>query len=878
MKKINILRLSSLIIGLGISTTTFYTLTSCQKEVKATSISFKDGDSLTLKVGDTHKFEVEVEPADTTSKVAFSFIDDGVTDPATIGAISEQGEFTASGVGTLTLKATIDGLEDTIVINVAPVEVESITINEGENLEVEVGDTFKLTATVLPENATNKEVTWGIKKIEGYDDRYVTIDLEGNVTAESDGFVIITATCGTLTDEIKIHIMPTLTVAEQGDFAVTFDDETKEATLSTYKGTSTAVITPTEVVNPTNNETYKVTKIGSNCFKNSQTLERIKISEGVTAIGNTAFYSCTSLYTLHYPSTLKDIGYNCFYNCKSLEDGSLPEGIEYIGMNLYNSCTSLVKVTLPDSIKGCIDTKGKIDGKIMSLFVKCSALETVKLPKNIKVIERLFSGCTNLKSFVLPETLERIQGACFQSLPYLTEFKVPDTVTYIGNMAISSNPNLTKINLPKSLKAYSDNGTRTKDDDEGLDPNAIKGNNALKEIVISEENEAFSTTDGILYNKDKSKVLCYPPMKEDKTYTAPSSVTAIEDGAFSGTHLESVDIHAVTSVGEGVFEGCKELTTVNWPTTILDIPASTFRNCEKFTGFTFYDGITSIGDYAFNNTGITEAVLPDSITELGNYSVSANDQLKTLKLPDGLTSIGSYMINNNSAVTSLTLPSKLTSLASRSLSGFNSLKEITLPEGLKTIDYGCFINDESLETINIPSSVTSFKVNSSSSKEGDFTFYGCKRLASITVSSENTKYKAVDGVLFEIAAKDPTYSYLAAYPTNKTDSIYNVPEKTLTIYSQAFLGNAYLNKVSFNEELYTISSRAFKDTTALKEVLFNKFVTNPVLNRTYLSVSRDSFIGSTVRKINYTGTYDDYNGGLLIKVSDATLKLIFQKY
>ncbi len=878
MKKINILRLSSLILGLGISTTTFYTLTSCQKEVKATSISFKDGDSLTLKVGDTHKFEVEVEPADTTSKVAFSFVDDGVTDPATIGAISEQGEFTASGVGTLTLKATVDGLEDTIVVNVAPIEVESITINEGENLEVEVGDTFKLTATVLPENATDKEVTWGIKKIEGYDDRYVTIDLEGNVTAESDGFVFITATCGTLSDEIKIHVMPTLTVAEQGDFAVTFDDATKEATLSTYKGTSTAVITPTEVVNPTNNETYKVTKIGNNCFKNSQTLERIKISEGVTAIGNTAFYSCTSLYTLHYPSTLKDIGYNCFYNCKSLEDGSLPEGIEYIGMNLYNSCTSLVKVTLPDSIKGCINTKGKVDDKIMSLFVKCSALESVKLPKNIKIIERMFPSCNNLKSFVLPEALERIQGACFQSLPYLTEFKVPNTVTYIGNMAISSNPNLTKIILPKALKAYDDKGTRTKDDDEGLDPNAIKGNAALKEIVISEENEAFSTSDGILYNKDKSKVLCYPPMKADKTYTALSSVTTIEDGAFSGTHLESVDIHAVTTVGEGAFEGCKELTTVKWPNTILDIPASTFRNCEKFTGFTFYDGITSIGDYAFNNTGITEAVLPDSITKLGNYSVSSNDQLKTLKLPDGLTSIGSYMINNNSAVTSLTLPSKLTSLASKSLSGFKSLKEITLPEGLKTVDYGCFINDESLETLNIPSSVTSFKVNSSSSKEADFTFNGCKRLASITVGSENTKYKAIDGVLFEIATKDPTYSYLAAYPTNKTDSIYNVPEKTLTIYSQAFLGNAYLNKVSFNEELYTISSRAFKDTTALKEVLFNKFVTNPVLSRTYLSVSSDSFKGSTVRKIYYTGSYDDYNGGLLIKVSDATLKLIFQKY
>ena len=226
----------------------------------------------------------------------------------------------------------------------------------------------------------------------------------------------------------------------------------------------------------------------------------------------------------------------------------------------------------------------------------------------------------------------------------------------------------------------------------------------------------------------------------------------------------------------------------------------------------------------------------------------------------------------------LTLPSKLTSLASKSLSGYTSLKEITLPEGLKTVDYGCFYGDESLETINIPSSVTTFKVNSSSSRETDYMFYGCKRLTSITVGSENTKYKAVDGVLFELATKDPTYSYLAAYPANKTDSVYNVPEKTLTIYSQAFLGNAYLNKVSFNEELYTISTRAFKDTTALKEVLFNKFVNNPVLSRTYLSVSSDSFKGSTVRKIYYTGTYDDYHGGVLIKISDATLKLIFQKY
>lgn len=876
--KRNFLILSSLLLGVGILSTSTM-LVSCQKEeIKATSVSFKDGDSLTLKVGDTHVFEIEVNPSEAKSKAKFTFVDNSEEDPNEIGTLNDDGEFIANNIGTVTIKVYVDGLEDTIVVNVVPIEVESLSIDQGDFLEVEVGDEFDLTTTILPTNATNKEIIWGIKKIEGYDDRYLTIDLNGHVVCESDGFVYVTATCGNLTDEIKIHIMPTLVEVDQGDFSITFDDETHEATLSSYKGKSVAVITPSTVTNPSNGETYNVTSIGKKCFYNSQTLERIKISEGVVSIGNTAFSSCVDLYTLHYPSTLKEIGYNCFFNCKSLEDGSLPEGIEYVGMNLYNSCSSLVKATLPDSIKGCIDSKGKVDGKLQSIFVKCTSLEEAVLPKNITTIERIFSGCTNLKNFTLPDNLQRIVGSCFQNLPYLEELTLPDTVVYIGYSSISNNPNLKKINLPKSLPLYNDNDTRSRDDDVGLDPNGISGNTSLEEIHISDDSAFYKTVDGVLYTKDGSTLVCFPAKSKVKEFVASDELTTIGDNAFSYSDVVSADIKNVKNLGSNVFYHCDKLVTVNWPRAITNIPDYTFFNCSNYTGFEFYDGLTSIGKYAFYNSGIKTALLPDSITTIDSYALANIPTLKELKLPTGLTSLGSYSIIDNSALTKLTLPAKLTTLNSGALSGLSSLKEIELPEGLVSVAEGCFKGDSSLESLTIPSTVTTFKTNSNTSAENSYIFKDCLLLSEINVSEGNNKYKSIDGVLFEKNNTDETYSYLIAYPQGKTDSIYNVSDKTLLISAHAFMGNQYLNKVSINADCYTISTRSFKNTTALKEILFNKFATNPLVKRTYLSVSSGSFEGSTVRKIYYTGSYDDYSGGTLIKVSDTNLKLIYQKY
>lgn len=174
--------------------------------------------SATLLVGETFELTATVAPEDAADKtVVWESVDPAI-------ATVENGLVTAVAVGETTIKATAGGVTATCAVTVNPVAVESVTLNES-SASVMVGGNLQLTATVAPDNATNKEITWA-----STNETIATVDQNGLVTGVAVGETTITAVAD------GIYGLCTVTVvapANIGDFY--YSDGTYSATLDSSK-------------------------------------------------------------------------------------------------------------------------------------------------------------------------------------------------------------------------------------------------------------------------------------------------------------------------------------------------------------------------------------------------------------------------------------------------------------------------------------------------------------------------------------------------------------------------------------------------------------------------------------------------------------------
>ena len=162
--------------------------------ILAESISL-DKTELTLTIGETEKLTATVLPEDVTDKtVTWS------TSDATIATVDAEGNVKAISVGEATITATCGDKSATCKVTVNPILAESITLDKTE-LTLTIGASEKLTAIVLPEDVTDKTVTWSTS-----DAAIATVDTEGNVTAISVGEAVITATCGEISTSCRVIV------------------------------------------------------------------------------------------------------------------------------------------------------------------------------------------------------------------------------------------------------------------------------------------------------------------------------------------------------------------------------------------------------------------------------------------------------------------------------------------------------------------------------------------------------------------------------------------------------------------------------------------------------------------------------------------------
>lgn len=221
---------------------------------------------------------------------------------------------------------------------------------------------------------------------------------------------------------------------------------------------------------------------------------------------------------------------------------------------------------------------------------------TVKIPAEIdgkKVVE-IYGD----------EDTENIFGA-FIGCSGLTSVTIPETVTVISEYAFYANDTLAEINVDKNNKIY-------------------------------------SSQDGILYNKDMSKLILCPCGKSGKV-AVPDGVKEIGNRSFfnCAAVTEVTFPNSVESIGEHVFTWCKNLAAVTIPENVTVIRTNVFLGCEKLANVTIPKNVTVIDEGAFMEcSALTSITIPDGVKSIGEFAFSSCKNLTTAVIPDSVSSIG----------------------------------------------------------------------------------------------------------------------------------------------------------------------------------------------------------------------------------------------
>ena len=394
---------------------------------------------------------------------------------------------------------------------------------------------------------------------------------------------------------------------------------------------------------------------------------------------------------------------------------------------------------------------------------------------------------------------------------------------------------------------------------------------------VTDEDRAEAYTDeyGVKFSPDRKRLLKAP--RDLVSYTIPSTVTAICDGAFYWCHrLSSLTIpNSVTTIGDRAFSRNSHLTSLTIPNSVTSIGDSAFESCSSLTSLTIPNSVTSIGNAAFwGCSSLTLLTISDSVTTIGNSAFESCSSLTTLTIPASVTTIGAnpfsklnlqldnrsphFYVKDNvlftadkkkliaycSTQTSYSISDSVTSIGDRAFCGCDSLTSLTIPSSVTSIGDSAFWGCSSLTSLTIPSSVTaigdcafywssitSLTIPNSVTSIGEWAFSRCLSLTSLTIPNSVT---SISNSAFEYC-KSLTSLTIPNSVTSIGDWAFGycesltsltIPESITSINNSAFSGCSSLTTLTIPNSVTSIGDRAFNGCYNLTSLTIPNSVTS----------------------------------------------------
>lgn len=238
------------------------------------------------------------------------------------------------------------------------------------------------------------------------------------------------------------------------------------------------------------------------------------------------------------------------------------------------------------------------------------------------------SGTGSMEDYVYDEDTWSYNTPWISQAYDTTQVVIEDGVTSIGANAFAGMYYLEKVTIGSGVSSISDGAFSER-------------SSSLQEIIVSSDNTNYCVEDGILFTKDKSKLLVCLSSQQRSEYVVPDGVKEIADYAFYNcSSLTSATLPAgLETIGDCAFYNCSRLTSMTLPEGVSSIGAYAFYYCGTLEEINIPDGVTKIDDYTFCNTVLTTITIPDSVESIGDWAFGYAP-LTEATIGSGVTSIG----------------------------------------------------------------------------------------------------------------------------------------------------------------------------------------------------------------------------------------------
>ena len=618
-----------------------------------------------------------------------------------------------------------------------------------------------------------------------------------------------------------------------------------------------------------------VTSIGNEAFVYCSNLTSVTVGNSVKSIGESAFAYCSNLKSIEIPEGVESIGNSAFGGCKALTSITIPNSVTSIGEDLFISCRGLASVTIGNSVKSIGN----------NAFNLCDSLTSIIIPDSVESIgEKAFWSCTSLTSITIGNSVKSIGQKAFDECYALAEvYNLSNYITVRlglwndGKIGTYAKVVHTKTEEPTRIVKDLENGIAYYVYEEAKIALTLFDKTKTSAIIAEDCTEinqhAFEYCSSLTSVTIPSSVksigeYAFMYCRELTTITIESGVASIGDYAFQNCEgLTSITFpDGVTSIGYKAFENCSGLTSVTIGSG--KIGAGAFYGCSGLTSVTIGSGVTIIGGSTFDGCTMLNKVNITDIAKwceinFGNSSANPvyyahnlylnNELITELIIPDSVTSIGDYAFYDCSGLTSITIPDSVTSIGSFAFLGCSGLTSIHIGAGMQKISWlptdvsqititiskdSPYLTTDSKAifaksngelsvskyisadtTYDIPAAVDSLSVTSI----GESAFSGCSGLTSITIpdtvtSIGKTAFQSCSGltsVTIGNSVKSIGY-YAFAYCKNLTS--IEIPEGVESIGENAFSNCSGLTSITIPNSVTSIGYSAFYNCSSLTSV------------------------------------------------------------